>query len=233
MQPYIATFSSPVILLFFSLGGTATAQLLGCDAVGCPIDDNRITRCDVGNATLKAIGVANVTTILDARPLTWTLGLQELSSGGTNPTFDRNFYLGTPPSLQTNDTNGCALFFEGVSANLTSSTGDQLDKFTCSNTLAEACVSDLIAQAQSASEGLGDKADGSSDRCNTLRDLLINQPPTTCNGMKGSWGTILAHRKLTGFRLVPRELTLSSFDGQFNPSKNRATAMSPNYWSRL
>lgn len=203
MHLHTSIFSGPAILLSFLFGSTATAQLLGCDAVGCPIDEYRNVQCKIGNATLKAIGVTNVTTILDSRPLTWTLGLQELKGNGTNPTFDRNFYLGTPPSLQLNDTKGCALFFEGISANLTSSSGDQLDKFTCSNVVAEACVSDLIAQAQSTYEGFGVETDGSSGLCSRLRDSLMDKPPTTCNGVKGSWGTILAQRKLPGLRLAP------------------------------
>ncbi|KAF3044746.1 hypothetical protein E8E12_010165 [Didymella heteroderae] len=151
----------------------------------------------IGNATLKAIGISNVTTSLDSQPLTWTVGLQELKENGANPTFDRNFYLGTPPSIQLNDAHGCALFFDGISANLTSSMGDQLDKFSCSNVLAEACVSDLIAQARSTYEGFGVATDGSPGICSRLSDALMDKPPTACNGIKGSWGTILA-QPLTG-----------------------------------
>ncbi|KAF9700495.1 hypothetical protein EKO04_001233 [Ascochyta lentis] len=197
MHLHTTSFFGSAILLSIMFASAATAQLLGCDAVGCPVDEYRNAQCEIGNATLKAIGVANVTSVLDSRPLTWTLGLQELKGNGTNPTFDRNFYLGTPPYLQLNDTKGCALFFEGVSENLTSSSGDQLNKFTCSSALAEACVSDLIAQAQSSYEGFDDEFGGGSDLCNQLRDTLVNKPPTTCSGVKGSWGTIVAQH-LTG-----------------------------------
>ncbi|RDL36635.1 uncharacterized protein BP5553_05987 [Venustampulla echinocandica] len=154
------------------------SELLGCDAVGCPVDEYRIAQCKVGNATLKAVGIANVTTIADTRPFTWTLGLQERPSAGNGPqiTFDRNFYLGTPPSLQLNGTTGCALFFEGIAANLTVPE-DKVDSFTCSDVLNKDCVSDLITQAQLAVKA-GEPAKD-SDFCNEMRESLVDKPPST------------------------------------------------------
>lgn len=192
MPSFVSSTSGSAILMILSMGSAAVAQLLGCDAVGCPMDNYRTPKCEVGNVTLKAIGIANVTTTLDSQPLTWTLGLQELN--GTQPTFDRNFYLGTPTSLDLNGTTGCALFFEGVSGNLTTLAGNQLDKFTCTNTLSESCVSDLITQAESSSKDIEDTSD-TSKFCNKLRDSLVNKPPSSCEGVKGSWGTLVAECK--------------------------------------
>lgn len=180
--------------LLLSSRSTASAQLLGCDAVGCPVDEYRRANCEVGNATLNAVGIANVTTSLSREPLTWTLGLQELDNNGTAPSFDRNYYLGTPPSLKLDDITGCALFFEGVSANLTAPNADQLDKFTCSDSLAESCITDLTAQAQSTFKALNNGTATGPALCNQLRDSLANQAPSTCNGVRGSWGAIATQR---------------------------------------
>lgn len=191
MHSFTASTSGPAILFLLSFGSSAVAQLLGCDAVGCPVDEYRTPQCEIGNATLKAIGITNVTTLLDSQPLTWTLGLQELKA--EQPTFDRNFYLGTAPSLSLNDTTSCALFFEGVSSNLTTSAGNQLNKFTCSDALPAACISDLLTQAQSSFDTLEDTS--SSSICSQLRDTLLTKPPPTCNLPQNTWGTILATRK--------------------------------------
>jgi hypothetical protein len=231
MLSHTTTLSGSAVLLALLSGTSVTAQLLGCDAVGCPIDGNRFVHCEVGNSTLKSIGITNVTTLLDSRPLTWTLGLQEIQGDGSNLTLDRNFYLGTPPSLQLNDTDGCALFFDGISANLSSTAGD--DKFTCSNVLAESCVSSLITQAQSTYEGFGSETDGSSGLCNRLRDSLVNKPPTECSNIMGTWGTILAQRKSSGPNLASTTLTPSSSDRYLGDSTNQARPMPPNHWSRL
>lgn len=186
-----ASTSVPVALLPLLFGQAALAELFGCDTVGCPVDEYRTAQCKVGNATLKAVGITNITTTVDTRPLTWTLGLQELQTAGnrsqTTLTLDRNFYLGTPPSFKLEDTTGCALFFEGISANLTTT---NKENFTCSDALNKDCVSDLITQTQSSGDALSN-----SDFCNKLRDSLVNNPPSTCNGIKSSWGTIVAQRK--------------------------------------
>jgi len=181
--------SASFFLLPLIFGNVAVAELLGCDAVNCAVGEYRTAQCKVGNATLKALGIANFTTTMDTRPLTWTLGFQESKVEGNGSqaalALDRNFYLGTPPSLQLDDTTGCALFFEGIAANLTVTNSGNMNNFTCSDALNQDCVSDLIAQAQVAGEGTSN-----SDFCNGLRDSLVNKPPPTCNSVRGSWGTI-------------------------------------------
>lgn len=183
--------ATSALLLFTS---TTSAQLLGCDAVGCPVDEYHVAQCEVGNATLKAIGIANVTTTLDAQPLTWTLGLEELKTSNANASFDRNYYLGVPSTVQLNDTIGCALFFDGVSANLTATKGDE-ENFTCSRVFAESCVTDLITQAQSNYGKIGTEIKAGADLCDKLRDSLVDQPPKSCNGLQGSWGAISTRRR--------------------------------------
>ncbi len=195
MPSHTPTTSALAVAAVLLLRSTATAQLLGCDAVDCAIDEYRRAKCEVGNATLSALGIANFSTSLDSQPLTWTLGLQQLDSTATQLPFDRNYYLGTPPSLKLNDTAGCALFFEGISTNLTAANGSQLDKFTCSNALAESCVTDLITQAQTNFKAINNATANDAGFCSQLRDSLANSPPGSCNGVKGSWGAINAQRK--------------------------------------
>jgi hypothetical protein len=189
MQYSTAITSAPFLLLPLIFSNAAVAELLGCDAVNCPVDQYRTAQCTVGNATLKALGIANFTSAVDTRPLTWTLGLQEsnIASNGSQAAMalDRNFYLGTPPSLQLNGTTGCALFFEGIAANITVPNVGNQGNFTCSDALNQDCVSDMITQAQAPREGIND-----SDFCKTLHDSLVNKPPSTCNSVRGSWGTI-------------------------------------------
>ncbi|KAK8038964.1 hypothetical protein PG993_007375 [Apiospora rasikravindrae] len=177
----------------------AAAELLGCDAVGCPTNEYHVAQCKIGNATLQALGITNVTTTLDTRPLTWTVGFQEAPKDSISGhpeaamALDKNFYLGTPPSMRfDNSTAGCALFFEGISANITVPQ-DKKNSFTCADALSEDCVSDLVRQAESAA-----KFAGNADACSQLRDSLTNKPPPSCNSVKGgTWGSVIS-RPLTG-----------------------------------
>lgn len=188
-------FQAALVPLLFQHG--AVAELLGCDAVGCPTNEYHVAQCKVGNATLKALGITNITTTLDTRPLTWTVGFQELPKDNSHPeaalVLDKNFYLGTPPALRfDNNTAGCALFFEGVSANLAVSQ-DKKNSFTCADALNADCVSDLIRQAESAAKLAGD-----SDACSQLRDSLMSKPPSSCNSVKGgNWGSVSSRRKFS------------------------------------
>ncbi|KAF1949402.1 hypothetical protein CC80DRAFT_497560 [Byssothecium circinans] len=193
-----STFGIAILLTLSSNKATA-AELLGCDAVGCPEDQNQRTQCSVGNATLRVLGITNITTSLDKSPITWTIGYNEGKKPGNDSvdTYDRNFYLGTPPSLQLKDTTGCALFFEGVAPSIAlpkpKPGPSNIANFTCSDVLKEDCVSDLISQAKSAAKGI----DGKDDFCSSLQKSLVDKPPSTCSLVKGSWGAVFA-QPLTG-----------------------------------
>lgn len=185
----------PLALVPFLFQHLAAAELLGCDAVGCPTNEYHVAQCKVGNVTLQALGITNVTTTLDTKPLTWTVGFQEVPKDGEHPdaaiALDKNFYLGMPPSLRfDNETAGCALFFEGISANLTVPQ-EKKDSFTCADALNQDCVSDLVSQAESAAKLAGD-----SEACSQLRDALMSKPPSSCNSVKGgTWGSVISRRK--------------------------------------
>ncbi|KAK7920877.1 hypothetical protein PG985_008899 [Apiospora marii] len=186
MRSPAASTLYPVALVPVLFQHLAAAELLGCDAVRCPTNGYHVAQCKVGNATLQALGITNVTTTLDTRPLTWTVGFQEAPKDGDHPdaamALDKNFY----------QTAGCALFFEGVSANLTVPL-EKKNSFTCADALSEDCVSDLVRQAESAAKLAGD-----SEACHQLRDALMSKPPSSCNSVKeGTWGPVIS-RPLAG-----------------------------------
>src|ERR1700744_1954426 len=112
--------------------------------------------CTLGIATSSFLGTTNFTTSISPNsvPLTWTVGAfspdQSLSSNLTAVTFTKNFYLGTPPSLNlasTTDFAGCALFFEGIARSLPLNGITEYGSVTCSQTLQDAFVSDFLSQA--------------------------------------------------------------------------------------
>ncbi|KAK7980856.1 hypothetical protein PG989_013313 [Apiospora arundinis] len=183
-----------VALLPLLLQYGAVAELLGCDAVGCPTNESHIAQCKVGSAALKALGIATIIIIiiLDTWPWTWTVGFEELPKGDNRPeaalVLDKNFYLGTPPNMRfDNTTTGCALFFEGVSANLTVPQNKK-NTFTSADALNADCVSDLTRQTESTAKPASD-----SNACRQLRNSVMTKPPLSCNTIEGgNWGACRA-----------------------------------------
>lgn len=185
----------PIILAVF--GQTSKGQLVGCDAVGCPLNQFNRPQCKIGNLTSEEIGVANLSTSISPEPLTWSI----LTSDTTDPTnhsqgiFARSFYLGTPPSLDfqaLTTYQSCALFFEGISSNLAFPLHDlDTDVGTCSDAMGSACVHDLMVQANSTLSNIMAGNNDTITMCETLETMLRDNAPHTCaNATNGSWGTI-------------------------------------------
>ena len=198
------------------------AQLSGCDAVDCPTDQNGKSQCVLGNATAAALGVLSFNTSLSRQPLTWTLIVQSLNS--QENLYERDFFLGSPPSLNLvqntttrstpyQQTQACSLFFEGIASQLRFPGSNPLyDQGTCNDALNAACVADLQAQAKSElSKILHDSSSGdtggskgnsnsttlASSVCETLSTALRANAPTSCTLASGAyWGSILS-RPLT------------------------------------
>lgn len=153
--------------------------------------------CEIGNSTLKAIGIANFTTSINPQPLAWTLGLHEQcnSENRTQLILDRTCCLGTPPSLQLANVTGCALFFESIAARLTvPDSFDVTDIFTCSDVLSQSCVSDLTTRARTAANDLQRQVTerDSSDFCSNLSSSLHKTPPESCSSARDTRGRITA-----------------------------------------
>ena len=156
--------------------------------------------------TATAVGVADVSTPFSSSPFTWTLTVQPVR--GSVKTFERDFFLGTPPFLPLNstDTQACALFFDGISANLKFPGSDpETDQGTCIDALTQACVDDLSKQAKDAWSELLDGSESddvdllnTGEVCKRFGETLRDHAPQTCTAASDrKWGDILA-RPLTG-----------------------------------
>lgn len=199
----------PVTLALLSLSRLSIAQLSSCDAVACPLDEYSQPRCVIGNTTARAIGVSSFTSPLSSQPLTWTIAVQSIDE--LPNTFERDFFLGTSPSLNLTDggssrSQACALFFEGVATMIKfPGSGPEYDQGTCNDALTQSCVDDLRNQARAELanvRGGRDNSSSSASVCASLGDALRGRAPKTCSvASDGRWGDVLV-RPLTGATAV-------------------------------
>ena len=213
------------------LAFSSYAQISGCNAVDCPTAYNGDLQCVIGNATASAIGALSFNTSLSPQPLTWTLIIQSPTSLHSQPQqelFERDFFLGTPPSLnlsqntsatstRNQQAEACSLFFEGVAPRLRFPGSDrEYDQGTCNDALGAQCFADLQAQAQSelskilnnsTSRGTGSSNSNSisnssapaSSVCDALGTSLRDKAPTSCTvAYSGGHWGSILSRPLTG-----------------------------------
>jgi hypothetical protein len=191
--PLIYIFTISLISIFTSI---SSAQLVGCDAVGCP--NNPDSRCTVGNTTLSELGISDLNATISSEPLTWTVGLQFYTE--TFQHVERDYFLGTPPSLSlTNQSTvrACALFFDGISPSLKFPGNQNLSDYltgTCSDALGTSCVSDFMSQAQTEMGNILSTAGQNwteSAICTALQTRLQSSAPSSCEAARShNWGTI-------------------------------------------
>jgi hypothetical protein len=213
-KPSLSVFRlvSPLILTVF--GRISDAQLVGCDALGCPLSLYGRPTCTIGNLTADEIGVANVSTTLIPEPLTWTLAISnaEDPANSSQLIFSRDFYLGAPPSLDLQTSTAfqaCALFFEGISSHLAFPLHrHDTDVGICSDALNSACVNNLVSQAKAYVDKMAAVDGDPAAMCRTLEGALRDSAPPTCNSThNGSWGTITVRGKDTSMRCTCPMLT--------------------------
>jgi hypothetical protein len=179
----------------------AYSQLVGCDVLNC--DGGASNGCTLGNTTSSSVGTANFTTSISPNnaPLTWTVGAfspdRTAASNLSDVTFTKNFYLGTSPSLNlasSNDIAGCALFFEGIARSLPLNAVTQYGSITCSQTLQDSCVNDLLSQATKQVQTLRGSGNGDNESvCNALQSTLEANPPQSCLSVATvTWGSVVA-----------------------------------------
>ncbi|KAF7918587.1 hypothetical protein EAE99_008781 [Botrytis elliptica] len=174
-------------------------DLVGCDAVSCPTT-YRQAHCTVGNTTLSELGITSFNTSLDISPFIWTLGIQEIidPANSSRALWDRNYFLGTPPSVVdlTSSSRGCALFFDGISADLSFPGVDRSTTVgSCQDALSSLCVNDLLSQSQSQILSLmkdSKKTQTELNICAELQSALQSQAPASCDAVAShDWGTII------------------------------------------
>ncbi|OCT52105.1 hypothetical protein CLCR_08805 [Cladophialophora carrionii] len=179
----------------------AHSQVVGCDVLSC--NGGADNECTLGNTTSSFIGTTNLTTSISpgGAPVTWTVGAFSADSSGssnlTDVTFTKQFYLGTPPSLNlaaTDDFAGCALFFEGIARSLPLDGVAEYGSVTCRQTLQDACVDDLLAQATRQVQTLRSSVSGGTAAvCSALQSTLEANPPQSCQSTATvTWGSVVA-----------------------------------------
>ena len=195
-----------LVLTILALSTSSNAVILGCSDVNCPLDQNHNPQCSIANSTASGIGLTSVNSALStSQPLTWTLLVQEIKADQNM--FERDFFLGTPPSLDLSSNSSslksaCALFFDGIATKLRFPGSDrEYDQGTCDDALNSTCVADLLTQGHDELDKIIKSNQNTSDEasvCNSLSDALRDHAPASCTApADGKWGTLLA-RPLTG-----------------------------------
>ncbi len=194
-------------LVVISLARFSFAQISNCDAVGCPVDEYSKPRCAVGNTTnARGLGVTSFRTPLSNQSLTWTVLVHSVDEPPNS--FSRDFFLGTPPSLNLTDGGasqhqGCALFFDGVTTTAKfPGESPEYDQGTCNDALRSNCVDALRSQVQaelaSLRPGSSNNASSAASVCGRLGDALRSNIPRPCRiAVDGRWDEIQV-RALTG-----------------------------------
>lgn len=187
-------------LLFLS---STRADLLGCAEIGCPVNSELQSTCQINGSHIPTLGFTNFTTSLTSDPLSWTVGYARGTPNNTaNGADERVYYLGTPSNLDLNSVSsvsGCALFFVGVEAGLSFTSPGTPEVYntnpgTCDDALGVKCVSDLIQQTQNYTNSLNNGA----FHCSVLGEMLKNNPPASCStpgSIASTWGDIIAKGK--------------------------------------
>ncbi|PGH27134.1 hypothetical protein AJ80_01090 [Polytolypa hystricis UAMH7299] len=199
--------------LFYALASLSfflhqvSSEILGCEDVGCPRiegSDDFLHACKAADSTLFAVGVATVESKISDKPISWTVGIEELPDNPQQNTafsFNRNFYLDTQPSLdlaQEKSFGGCALIFEGLSSALQFSNTSTPKDWNCPNVMGNQCVDAILNHAKQGFADVDKHADTTTceDLAVALRDTGA---PESCQKIADpeSWGKITA-KQLVG-----------------------------------
>lgn len=210
----------------------AYSQLVGCDVLEC--DGGANDGCTLGNTTSSYIGTTSFTTSISPGdvPLAWTVGASSESKGSasnlTDVFFTKNFYLGTPPSLDLASPTGfagCALFFEGIARSLPLNGSAEFGTVTCDQALQAACVNDLMSQATQQIQSL--RTSGNSETqsvCAALQARMEPNPPASCRSIAAvTWGSVVPKGK--HLHRIFRETTLFLFADVLSSSNYGSTSI--------
>jgi len=173
------------------------APLVGCAEVDCPTagDNTTSAECTLASATYNVIGLGNIDTsssISADGDLSWTEGVSAIAnSDNTGYTFEKDFYLGTPPNFNMSGTGGCALFLAKVSDKVVFPGNNTADTVgTCADAMSQDCVDALVKQATDAAGTFGKNS--TQGACQSLQNEFLANLPDACSiyAENGSWGTI-------------------------------------------
>lgn len=197
-----------LVFLLLSQAYVLNAQLLGCDDIDCT--EGTSPKCSFDDITADALGISNMSSVLTQKPFTWTVAISRTHSEGTDPLWRKDYYLGQPSTINSSlafSSNGCALFFEGISSSLQFHADKYwtADNGVCEDALGTACLQDWMAQI---STEAGRATDGGRPiDCGSFAETLRSIPPASCHSTNGSWGAISARRKENFLQSIAFELT--------------------------
>jgi hypothetical protein len=188
-----------------SQGFPPNTVIASCADVMCPSAPASVAaQCAVLNKTFTAIGQARIpidtstnggSSSSTLAGLSWIEGVAVRDRPGIDRTYDKTFYLGTPPDLDLTGTGSCAVFFTEVSDGVSFGDGDPSTvQGTCQQAMSSDCVSALIGRAKAVNfQGLP-----IDDACKKLQgEFHVNLDPVCSRFATGSqWGGIVTARRL-------------------------------------
>jgi hypothetical protein len=146
------------------------APVVGCSQVGCPAN----AKCRVVDREFVLIGLANIETSF-SDDFTWTQGVEFETEGGPTRTYEKHFYLGSPPEFGLSTAHrdkrigGCAIFFPNTSS-LVKFDGVDIDRSTgrCVDAMDAPCVDALLKQADDFGRESGGSFSSTTEACDRL-----------------------------------------------------------------
>ena len=205
MQLINSVVTVPILLYIQSVKGqTLPSVIASCADVDCPDSDNGGgSKCTIADKTFSAIGLSSIpTTSEQLSGLTWTQGVRTNDTWvkGTDGkdqgqrTFEKAFYLGTPPSKNLTDVSACAVFFNELKDDVDFPVSrNGISKGTCQEALTTECVDALTKRA------LGVDLSGLSnvDACKKLQTAFTDNMDAACTSktQTGKWREVTVTSK--------------------------------------
>lgn len=180
----------PFLLAKFGTVEGANNSIVGCAAVGCPLNET----CTISNDTLsKGIGVAPIVSDNTSFPsLSWVKGSYiDNSQVPANVTYFDNFYLATPQgqSLGGSDSKACALFFRRFDAAFSVPLTETPDATgTCPDAIQQSCIDALTKRATDLDVA------NETDACGALQRAFETNLDSECSqyALGDSWQSLNA-----------------------------------------
>ncbi|CAG8949769.1 hypothetical protein HYFRA_00004092 [Hymenoscyphus fraxineus] len=174
-------------------GQTLPKEIVGCADIGCPLQENRSSiNCNVVDKSFYTIGLARIPgTSTALNGLSWTQGVAVTDDEpNKSRTFEKNFYLGTPPSTNLNGTGGCAVFFNKARGVKFPENGNDIKSSTgkCQDAIDSSCLDGLSKTALDIADGFNMS---SQEACRALLNRFKDSSPKSCENLPWDGLTIL------------------------------------------
>lgn len=175
-MPQPKTFTIPFILsslAFLSHAQDLDETIVGCEAVGCPMD-NFEPHCTLTNITFENIGLTRIPDVPDSLDNFSIVKGVNISGAGADD-FTSVYYLGTPEDVSLDDVHGCAVIFHDPPQN----TFKQGASHTCSEIISQSCIDAIQDRAAKVAEG------NSDDLCQAVKEDLEGNDISECENLTG------------------------------------------------